>query len=160
MDIFKYAMQMEKDGERFYRQIAEKTINAGLKTILIMLADEEIKHFKAVERMKQGQFGMTETSILDDAKNIFMQMKNKENEFGSSLEQTEVYKKAQQIEKQSQQFYQEKADQVDTVEQKELFKQLAKEEEKHYFLLNNIIDFVSRPKLWLENAEWYHLDEY
>lgn len=34
------------------------------------------------------------------------------------------------------------------------------EEKKHYFLLDNIIEFVSRPEQWLENAEFYHLEEY
>jgi rubrerythrin len=43
---------------------------------------------------------------------------------------------------------------------KEIFLKLADEEKKHYFLLENIIDFVSRPQKWLENAEFYHLDEY
>jgi len=27
-------------------------------------------------------------------------------------------------------------------------------------LLENIIDFISRPRNWLENAEWHHLDKY
>ncbi|HEW78498.1 MAG TPA: rubrerythrin, partial [Phycisphaerales bacterium] len=40
MDIFKYAMQMEKDGEDYYRQLAQQTSNKGLQTILTMLADE------------------------------------------------------------------------------------------------------------------------
>jgi hypothetical protein len=37
---------------------------------------------------------------------------------------------------------------------------LADEEKKHMILMENLIEFVSRPDTWLENAEWYHLDEY
>ncbi|MFH1613968.1 MAG: ferritin family protein [Planctomycetota bacterium] len=44
VDIFDYALQMEKDGESFYREIAQKTSNKGLQAILTMLADEEVKH--------------------------------------------------------------------------------------------------------------------
>jgi len=33
-------------------------------------------------------------------------------------------------------------------------------EKRHDLILENIIDFVNRPKSWLENAEWYHLEEY
>ena len=160
MDIFEYALQMEKDGENFYREIAENTDNKGLKTIVTMLANEEVKHYQAIERMKQDQYEMAETSILNNAKNIFVQMKEEAEEFDSDLEQTKLYRKAQEIEKQSQQFYQSKADQLDNENQKRLFEQLAKEEEKHYFLLENIIDLVSRPQQWLENAEWHHLEEY
>lgn len=160
MDIFDYALQMEKDGESFYREIAQKTSNEGLQKILTMLADEEVKHYQVIERMKQDKYQMTETTVLDDARNIFIEMKEQGERFEPRQEQAELYTRAQEIEKKSQQFYQEKARQADKDDQKKLFERLAKEEEKHYFLLENIIAFVSRPKQWLENAEWYHLEEY
>jgi rubrerythrin len=160
MDIFAYALQMEKDGESFYREIASKTNNKGLQTILTMLADEEVKHYRAIENMRQDKYQMTETTVLDNARNIFVEMKDAEEEFEPEQEQTKSYEKAQEIEKKSQQFYQEKAGQTDKGDQKKLFERLAEEEQKHYLLLENIIEFVSRPKLWLENAEWYHLEEY
>jgi rubrerythrin len=161
MDIFAYAMQMEKDGERFYREIAGKTDSSGIKRILTMLADEEVKHYKAIEKMQQGWSGqMAETSILDRAENVFVQMKEEGGEFTPDLEQIELYEKAQEIEKRSRQFYEEKAAQADRDDQKQLFERLAVEEAKHYFLLENLIDFVSRPGQWIENAEWNHLEEY
>jgi rubrerythrin len=161
MDIFEYALQMEKDGENFYRRIAEATHVAGVRTIVTMLADEEVRHYKAIERMRQGRSGqMAETALLDDAKNIFVQMKDQHDEFTAEQEQVELYQKAQQIEKRSQKFYEEKSAQVDRKDQRLLFEQLAGEEAKHFFLLGNLIDFVSRPEQWLENAEWYHLEEY
>ncbi len=42
---------------------------------------------------------------------------------------------------------------------KEIFLKLAEEEKNHCVLLENIIGFVSQPADWLENPEWYHLDE-
>jgi len=125
-----------------------------------MLADEEVKHYQVIERMKQDKYQMTETTVLDDARNIFIEMKEQGERFESGQEQAELYTRAQEIEKKSQQFYQEKARQTDKDDQKKLFERLAKEEQKHYFLLENIVEFVSRPKQWLENAEWYHLEEY
>ncbi len=161
MDIFAYAMQMEKDGERFYRQIADRAEKPGIKRILTMLADEEVKHCKAIEKMQQGRSGqMAETSILDRAKNVFVQMKDEGGEFTPDLGQIELYEKAQEIEKRSRQFYEEKAAQVGRDDQKQLFERLAVEEAKHYFLLTNLIEFASRPGQWLENAEWNHLEEY
>ena len=160
MDILDYALQMEKDGEQFYREIAQKTSNEGLRTILTMLANEEVKHYLAIESMRQNKYQMTETTVLDDARNIFIKMKNQDETFEPDQEQTEFYARAQEIEKKSQQFYLEKAGQTNNDDQKKLFERLAKEEQKHYFLLENIIAFVSRPKQWLENAEWHHLEEY
>ena len=37
---------------------------------------------------------------------------------------------------------------------------LADEEEKHYKLLDNIIELITKPEIWLENAEFNHLDEF
>jgi rubrerythrin len=160
VDIFEYAMQMEKDGENYYRHLAQQVANKGLQAILIILADEEVKHYGAIEGMRQDNYQMLETAALDDAKNIFIEMKNQKQEFELEQEQAKLYEKAQEIEKKSQQFYQEKANQTENDNQRKLFEKLAKEEEKHYFLLENIVEFVSRPKQWLENAEWYHLEEY
>ena len=160
MDIFDYALKMEKDGETFYREIAQKTSSKGLKKILTMLADEEVKHYQAIENMRQDNCQMTKTTVLDAAKNIFIEMKDSGEKFEPDQEQIQLYARAQAIEKESQQFYQEKASQADKENQKELFERFAKEEEKHYFLLENIIEFISRPGEWLENAEWYHLEQY
>ncbi len=160
MDIFDYAMQMEKDGEDYYRQLVGKTDNRGVKTILTMLADEEVKHYKTLARMKTKRPQMAETTILTDAKNIFARMKDSGESFDFDAEQSDLYRKAQDIEKKTQDFYQAKADEVEQEYQREIFLRLAEEENKHYFLLENIIEFVSRPQTWLENAEFYHLDQY
>jgi rubrerythrin len=160
MNIFEYALQMEKDGEGYYRQLARQTVNKGLKTILVMLADEEVKHYNAIEKMKTAKPHMAETTILADAKNVFIQIQESNENFGFDLGQIELYKKAQDIEERSRDFYLQKANEVDEEYQKELFLKLADEEKKHYFLLDNIIEFVSRPEHWLENAEFFHLEEY
>jgi rubrerythrin len=80
--------------------------------------------------------------------------------FDFGAQQLEYYRKAQEIERKSRNFYLQKADEVEDSIQKGIFRNLAEEEKKHFFLLQNIIDFVAMPKDWLENAEWYHLDEY
>ena len=160
MDIYDFAMRMEKDGEDYYREMARQTGNKGLITILTMLADEEVRHYKIVQKMKTEKSGMTETMILSDAKNIFMQLKESNEKIDFDIEQTELYKKAQTIEQRSMEFYLEKADEVGLEYQKQIFLKLAAEEKKHYFMLENIIEFVSRPQSWLENSEFHHLEEY
>ena len=160
VDIFEYAMQMEKEGENYYRRLAQQRANKGLQTILTMLADEEVKHYNAIEKIKIAEPHMGETTILADAKNVFVQIQESGESFDFDLGQIEFYKKAQDIEKRSRDFYLEKSGQVEEDYQKDLFFRLAEEEKKHYFLLENIIEFVSRPETWLENAEFCHLEEY
>jgi rubrerythrin len=161
MDIFEFAMEKEKDSRDFYHQLAEKSTDKGLAKIFNMLAGEEEKHYRIVEQMKNNvPQEVGETDFLSDAKDIFKQMKKGAGKFSFSASQTDIYKKAQAIEKQSREFYLQKVDEVKDALQKKIFTQLAAEENKHYFLLENILDFVSRPEQWLENAEWYHLDKY
>jgi rubrerythrin len=159
-NIFEYAMQMEKDGEDYYRQLAQKTDNNGMITILSMLADEEVKHYNAIERIKTQNAQIAESEILTDSKNIFVQIKESGDSFDFDINEADLYKKARDIEKKSRDFYKEKANEVTEKYQKELFLKLAIEEQKHYILLDNIIEFVSRPEQWLENAEFFHLEEY
>lgn len=160
MDIFEFAMQMEKDGENYYRQLAQNVANKGIKTILTMLADEEVKHYSVLAKIQTQRPRMAQTVILADAKSVFQQMKESGEKLELNAGQVELYKQAQKIEERSREFYLEKSNEVTEDYQKELFLKLAEEEKKHYFLLENIIDFVSRPQQWLENAEWYHLEEY
>lgn len=77
---------MEKDGEQFYREIAKKTDNKGLQAILTMLADEEVKHYQAIESMRKNKYQMGETNLLDDAKNIFIKMKDQDETSEPDLE--------------------------------------------------------------------------
>ncbi|MCF6156062.1 MAG: rubrerythrin [Candidatus Brocadia sp.] len=161
MNIYDYAMQMEKDGENYYHDSAQKINNSGIKKILYLLADAEVKHYDILQKMKNSEtIQMLDTEILSNVKNIFAKMKEENDIVGVNISQIGLYKKAQEIEKKSQIFYLEKAGEVNNPSQKEIFLKIADEEKKHYFILENILDFVSRPQNWLENAEWYHLEEY
>jgi len=160
MDIFDFAIEKEKEAEKYYREIAEFVSDKGLTRILTMLADEEVKHRKILEEMKTRSPAIAETDLLKDVKNVFVQFKDEKDSFNPNISQIEMYKKAQARERQSMDFYQEKSDEVELPEQRELLVKMAGEEKRHFFILENIIDFVSRPQSWLENAEFNKLEEY
>lgn len=160
MDIYEYAMQMEKDGENYYRELAQKAPNTGLMNILTMLADAEVVHYNTFKKMNENlNVELPETTILRDVKNVFAMMKGSGELSNISLSQIELYKKAQDIEKKSEDFYLNKAKEVEDVSQKRILLKIAGEENNHYLILENIINFISRPEQWLENAEWYGLEE-
>ena len=162
MNIYKYAMQLEKDSENYYNKLMNETDDVGLQTILKMLADEESKHFIIVEQMMKSNTypELTETDILKNARNIFEKIKGKKLEFNFDLTQADFYRKAQEFEEKSYQYYLEMSDKVEAAAQKKLLLKLAEEEKKHMFLLENLVEFVSRPETWIENAEFNHLVEY
>lgn len=165
MNIYEFAMQMEKDGENYYRLLAKESTVPGLSNIFTMLADEEAKHFKALElisKKKQDPL-LVNTNILDNVKNIFVGMKEaKEEPQIDASNATREYRKACTTEELSRAFYLEKAELAENAPIREIFLQLAKEETNHLRIMENIVEFVSKPEPgnWLENAEWHHLEEY
>jgi rubrerythrin len=159
MNIYEFAMQMEREGEEFYRGLAAKSSSPGITRILTMLADDEVKHYDIVKKMAENANPeMTETTVLADAKNVFAQIQDTEVSLGGA--QVDLYRQAQEIERRSQEFYKDKASQVTDPSSQALLLKIADEEERHYFLLDHIIEFMDRPRTWLENAEFNHLDEY
>jgi rubrerythrin len=160
MDIYKYAMQMEVDGRDFYLDLKEKTDNKGLKNILTMMADSEARHYNVIldiQKNDKTEFS-ADTEVLTNVKNIFVKMKE-EKDIDVDTSQAEFYKKALKTEADARKFYLERADEEKDPYRKEIFLNLAEEERKHCVLLENIIGFVSQPADWLENPEWYHLDD-
>lgn len=160
MNILEFAIQMEQDGQDFYHELASKSTHTGIKNILNMLADDERKHQKAIEKAQTSRWDMPETTVLDNAKNVFRQMQDFGGQFDLSGDEESLYRQAMKLEDKSIAFYRDKADQVSTPEQKALFLKLVEEEKKHFFLLENLVNFVGAPKTWLEDAEFTRLDDY
>ena len=161
MDIFEFAMDKEQFAEQYYRRLAESAPHKGLVSIFTMLADEEHTHYEVILKMKDSvPAEVADTILLTNAKTIFAKIRHSHEKFKFGDAQIDTYKKARDIERDSRAFYKQKADEAQDPRQKEIFNSLAEEENKHYFLLDNIIEFVSRPKTWLENAEFHHLEQY
>lgn len=154
-------MQMELDGRHFYLDLAEKTNNKGIKNILTMMAESEAKHYNIILSMQRNDKipYSTDTEVLTEVKNIFERMKEEKKEIDVDVSQVEFYKKALQVETDSEKFYLERADEEKDPHKKEIFLTLAKEEKSHCILLENLVDLVSQPDTWIENPEWYHVDE-
>jgi len=161
MNIFDFAMQMEQDGETYYRELAKKCPTPGLKRILNMLADDEVGHYNTLKKLKQGTpADIQGTEILNNAKNIFMEIKGEDQGLNVEASEIEMYDKAIEIEKKSKDFYLEKANEVENQATKEILLKIADDEKRHQYLLKNTKEFLNRPQTWIENAEFNHLDEY
>ena len=106
MDIFEFAMEREKLSENYYRELACKASSKGLAKIFNMLADEEAKHFRVIGEM-QAKIPQqaSETNVLSKAKDAFEEIRGGEQEFDFGANEVEVYKKAQQMEEKSRDFY-------------------------------------------------------
>lgn len=161
MNIYEYAMKVEKDGEKYYRELASKTDNVGVKSILNMLADEEVKHFMVFDKMNKNQVvpSQPNVDIFKNTQNIFQKMREENTSPRFTQDQIEFYKGALRSEENSYTFYTEKASMLEDGEQKEAFLRIAEEEKAHFVLLENLVEYVSAPESWVESAEFNHLSE-
>lgn len=161
MNAFDLAMRMEADGEKYYQHLAAKTTNAGMQNILGQLALDEAKHFQVLQKLKDSiKVDLESTPILSRSKSIFQQLREATNWDDVPQDQIDLYRKARDIETQSFKFYMEKARENSDPRVQKMFFLIAEEEKRHEFLLEHLVQFISRPQTWLENAEFNHLDQY
>jgi rubrerythrin len=165
MEIFEFAMKMEKDGEAYYEKMAKMTDNAVLKNILVDLAQDEVKHYNIFKRFKEGDLSSTvdlkgsASKVMDRAKNVFEQLAAKKTNFSFGNDVVAAWKEAQKIEKKSEDFYREKAADESNDKVKKTFLLIADEEHKHWTLIEHVLQFLNHPRQWIDDAEWNNLEK-
>jgi rubrerythrin len=156
-----HALAMEKEAERYYRDLAEKAVNPGLKSVFLLLAEEEARHhdfYSSLGRQAGGK--MKGSNLLSAVKQVFLKMRETKDTSGTGASQAELYKEALEAERHHYEFYLKKAEDAADETGRKMFRNIAAEEKRHALVLEKVLDFVSRPTEWLENAEWYHLEDY
>ncbi|OEG63611.1 rubrerythrin [Halanaerobium saccharolyticum] len=163
MNIYDFAIDFEIENREFYEECAANTSHEDLKKVFLELAEEEKKHENIVRQLKENkEVDEVESGILPKAKEAFDKIADNMPTGDDVMpeEQVDVYKKAIDLERKSYEFYTEKAEESDSELVKKTFKRLAEEEKKHEKIMDNITEMVDRPNTWLEDAEWYHLEDY
>ena len=159
-NIFDQALDIEKEGESLYRRFSMEASDEGMKTVLTWLADQEQKHCEIFRRMKAGQAAVVAGSkILHDVKDIFSGWKDIAKSIDVKVAQADLYRRALDSENKSILVYESYANESVQSQQKDIFLAIVKEEKRHRWILENIIEFVTKPEVWAENAEFSHLEE-
>lgn len=155
MNVYEYAMKVEKEGEAYYREMATNANNPGLKRIFTMLADEEVKHYNVFKNMmKKESIDLEKLNLLTDTKTIFQTLNEEKDNVNFDSEQIQFYKDAILREESSHNFYAQKAKELDDEIEKKIFLQIADEEVKHKRVLEEIVIFLEEPADWVASAEF------
>nr|AGF93602.1 rubrerythrin [uncultured organism] len=161
MDIYQFAINFERENREYYEDLAEKSESERIKNVFLELASEEAKHERIVKQLRDKEdVEDLEFDIIPKVNEVFEDIKSDMPDSMMPKDQVDVYKKALNMEEKSKDFYSEKAEEVSGQKVKEVLKRLAKEEKKHEDIVRSIIELVNRPDTWLEDAEWYHLEDY
>lgn len=162
MESIKLAIDMEKETIATYRELARICrTNEGIKNILMMLAEDHEKHLSILDSMRtKPGVEMEKTQAFREARKLFEEMHGQKETFSCDLDQLRLYKEARDLILKKEKFYAEMIEKTDSEEDKSLLQKLVEEEKKQGMVLDHIITMVERPKTWLEDAEFVHLDDY
>lgn len=158
MNIFDFALQMELDGKKFYRKLAESTQHADLRSVLESLANDEQRHYEIIQLAKEQNLKTVAANpSLATVQNVFTL--NKEfisQEAAARLkhEQIDLYKAAVIKEQESIALYKKFAEAAKDEEEQRIAAILLHEEEKHAEVLEDIIVLLNHVNDWVEAAEF------
>jgi len=161
MDVFDFALNMEKDAKQLYEKLAGKTTHPGLKKIFTDLAADEQKHYEIflILREEKAAF-MADSKALEGAKNIFEGMLREKEALPSIEGDLEGYRYAMSIEAKSFRFYEEAAEREQSENVRSLLLRIAEEERKHFSIVQNVYDFVNAPNQYLAWREFSNIEEF
>ena len=163
MNIIKFALQAEAEGEKLYRDMAAKTDSPGMKGILNMLADDENKHARMinfyVQEKNLGSSPMKDTVVLETAKDLFADLKNSMAGILNDASMKTLFEQAIEEERKSKDLYLQYSVNSKDPHEKQLLKFLAIEENKHQHLLENMMEFMMKPDSYLDSDEFKSFDQ-
>jgi rubrerythrin len=68
-EVFEMGMDVEKNGEAYYRKAAEKVDDPGVREVMNFLADEEQKHYQTFRKLRESLPAKSTTTVTQDPEN-------------------------------------------------------------------------------------------
>jgi rubrerythrin len=164
MNVFAFAIEREREREQYYDKLSEKSGDQGLKQIYSLLAKQEAKHAGVVERLRsETRMELGYESFLLDVKALVHELNSRDGGQKVCSSEAAALEEARDFELDSIKLYKEAlASDTTPPPARDALERLLKEEQLHFKILDSLAEFVARPEQghWLENAEWYHQDDY
>ena len=163
MEIYALAKAIEKKGAEYYRHLANETDLKEIRGVFELLAIEEDNHYKIFEAMERAiSIDVTgvPSTVIEKAKTVFAALARGVRMPETLKDSAAAYMKGLDLERESISYYRKAREIAIDVSQKKIIDMIIKQEQSHERFMESMIEFVKRPAQWLEDAEWYHLDEY
>ena len=155
MNILEFAINMELEGEKYYKEQAEKNNDNSLKNIFLILAKDENNHAEILQNKSNNlPYELNNNETLSEAKNLFKGIKDFKNEIKQTPDQLDLYRAALEKEKESIQLYEKLLSEANDDKSKDLFKFLINQEKDHYTTLDELVSQLNKCNDWVESAEF------
>jgi len=143
-EVIKAAMEVEKNGHRFYADMAQRAVNPTVKELFAMLAQDEVEHLRRLKGLEakyaDGAFFENEEEFLPYLQRfrdseIFPSAESLADVISSPDLDQQALDLAIEAEEKFAAYFQTAADNARTADGKEAFGWLAGEEERHAAIL-------------------------
>jgi rubrerythrin len=150
MNNIETAIKMEREAVDFYTKCAEKTTNPLGKKMFLSIAEDEKNHMTCAIKVTQDQaFKPSEATPFQNIKRIFEQSKESMlQRVASTTDELEALEFSIKMEQDAIDFYKKASAQAKSLEEKDLFDCLIKDEEEHLKIIQNTHSFLSNTGHW------------
>jgi len=156
-----HAQAREKEAYEFYETCSDAARITGTKAVVTLLVDEEKKHYSLVSDMlaqarQNSQPGDTTIAGIENPKKILEKSFGHEHIGDFSAEKASVIdmlRTALKNEEESYTLYSEAERAVEEEEAASVYHFLAGEENKHYIMIGNLLEYLDDPGKWLYEEE-------
>ncbi|HWT74649.1 MAG TPA: ferritin family protein [Mobilitalea sp.] len=159
MNTIDFAINMEREGQKFYLEQAELNKENELHKVFLILADAEKEHINLLKKRKQ-----LEPIVLNDKlrrldmKKAFKEIKDCRKD--RKEKQLDIYRLAYAQEEKSICLYFDLLTKTSVPENVELYTYLIQQEKEHRNLFEDLVILLTRPEEWVESAEFGEREEY
>jgi rubrerythrin len=146
-EIYHLAIQIEKNGEKFYREALEKISNPVLRELIVWIADQELEHQEWFSKRKVTLEDRSDNFDLEETGDAVLQnilgdqsFSLKEADFSSMDNIEDLLRVAIEFENDTILFYEMIGSLIDDKETSEKLQEIIKEEKHHIELLQDFED--------------------
>lgn len=160
MGLIDEAIALEERAETNYRSAAETTSDASAAKILVLLADQEAEHARALRVMNVGSVGSAESLVEAGIDWIGGVIEGAGGVISPDSALRDVLQRSMEIERATEVFYRERGREAADRSVADLFSRLATIERVHYLFVSSLVEYFDRPTEWVESAEFGLRDAY
>jgi len=161
MNRLEFAIQMENDGQTYYLELAEANKENRLSTLFRKLANDERIHAEILsKRLKDLPYELSDNEELLNFENAFASNREMKNDIRTTLTQLDVYQAVLDREMKSIELYRDMRATANQGKDKILLDFLVFQETAHAKIFQGLVELLTRPEEWVEDAEFGIRDEY
>lgn len=158
MKVMQFAQEIDLSARNFYKEMALRTENPGVRRIFDMLAEDEGEWLNRHAALATSEEAI-DAEALDPGGNVFEQLRRQEDQL-TVADDVAAYRLALEAEREVLRQYQsaEQAEQQPAT--KQLLAEMTRDEQRHVEELESLYDFANAPNHYLAWGEFSNLGDF